>query len=93
MGFTRDISSAAMFVLCENCPPQDALVSCEVMLARPQSQGYCQLFAHGRVLRTEENPQRHAFGFALLGDMVMLNSEVQEQRQGHDFRSDLEVSN
>ena len=93
MGFTRDISSAAMFVLCENCPPQDALVSCEVMLAHPESQGYCQIFAHGRVLRTEENPQRHAFGFALLGDMVMLNSELMEQRQRAEFHSGLEVSN
>lgn len=65
-----------MFVLCEHCPPPDALVSCEVMLARPQTQGYCQIIASGRVLRTEKNSQRRVFGFALLGDMVMLNSEI-----------------
>jgi hypothetical protein len=76
MGFTRDISSAAMFVLCEHCPPRDALVSCEVMLSRPQSQGYCQIIASGRVLRTEKNPQRRVFGFALFGDMLMLSSEI-----------------
>lgn len=75
MGFTRDISSAAMFVLCDHCPPADAVVSCEVMLSRPQSQGYCQIIASGRVLRTE-NHHRRVFGFALLGDMLMLNSEV-----------------
>ena len=76
MGFTRDISSAAMFVLCDHCPPADAVVSCEVMLSRPQSQGYCQIIASGRVLRTEKNDQRRVFGFALLGNMLMLNSEI-----------------
>ena len=80
MGFTRDISSAALFVLCEHCPPQDAYVSCEVMLSRPQGQGYCQILASGRVLRTERNTQRRGFGFALLSDMVMLDSELLEGR-------------
>ena len=78
MGFTRDISAGAMFVLCGHCPPPDAEVSCEVMLLRPESQGYCQILASGRVLRTERNPQRRVFGFALLGDMLMLNSEIFE---------------
>jgi len=81
MGFTRDISLAAMFVLCEQCPPPDAYVSCEVMLSRPQGQGYCQILASGRVLRTEQNLQRRVSGFALLGDMVMLNSELLEARE------------
>jgi hypothetical protein len=81
MGFTRDISSAAMFVLCDHCPPPDAVVSCEVMLSRPESQGYCQIIAAGRVLRTEKNPQRRVFGFALLGDMLMLNSEIDALEQ------------
>jgi len=76
MGFTRDISSAAMFVLCKHCPPTDAVVSCEVMLSRPNTHGYCQIIASGRVLRTEKNPQRRVFGFALLGDMLMLSSEI-----------------
>ena len=87
MGFTRDISSASIFVLCENCPPRDAYVSCEVMLSRPEGQGYCQIFASGRVLRTEQNVQRRVFGFALLGDMLMLNSELLEARE-HNVGSD-----
>lgn len=81
MGFTRDISSAAMFVLCEQCPPEDAYVSCEVMLARPQGQGYCQIIACGRVLRIEQSLHHNIFGFALLGDMVMLNSEILEHER------------
>lgn len=81
MGFTRDISSAALFVLCEQCPPQDAYVSCEVMLARPQGQGFCQILATGRVLRTEQNLQRRLLGFALLSDLVMLDSELLEARR------------
>jgi hypothetical protein len=87
MGFTRDISSASIFVFCENCPPPDAYVSCEVMLSRPEGQGYCQIFASGRVLRTEQNLQRRVSGFALLGDMLMLNSELfeaSEQSIGSD---------
>ena len=81
MGFTRDISSLALFVHCEQCPPEDSYVRCEVMLSRPQSQGYCQIIACGRVLRTEQHSQRHVFGFALLGDMVMLQSEILESRE------------
>jgi hypothetical protein len=81
MGFTRDISSAALFVLCEHCPPQDAYVRCEVMLARPQGHGYCQILASGRVLRTEENLQRRVSGFALVSDLVMLDSELLETRR------------
>ena len=81
MGFTRDISSASIFVFCENCPPTDAYVSCEVMLLRPEGQGYCQIFASGRVLRAEQNVQRRVSGFALLGDMLMLNSEFLEARE------------
>lgn len=80
VGFTRDISSAALFVLSEQCPPRDAYVSCEVMLARPSAQRYCQLFASGRVLRIELNSLRRVFGFALLSDVVMLDSELLEAR-------------
>jgi hypothetical protein len=80
MGFTRDISSTAMFVLCEQCPPADAYISCEVMLSRPESQGYCQIIGSGRVLRTEQNVQRRGCGFALLGDMLILDSELFEAR-------------
>lgn len=78
MGFTRDISSSSIFVFCEHCPHENAHVSCEVMVSRPESQGYCQIIASGRVLRTEQNIQRRVFGFALLGDIVLLNSELLE---------------
>lgn len=97
VGFTRDISSAAMFVLCERCPPQDAYLNCEVMLSRPQGQGYCQIIASGRVLRTEQNLRRRVSGFALLGDMVMLSSErleALEKNNGSDsLIGNLDLSN
>jgi len=80
MGFTRDISSTAMFVLCEHCPPADAYISCEVMLSRPENRGYCQIIGSGRVLRSEQNGQRRGCGFALLGDMLLLDSELIDAR-------------
>ena len=97
MGFTRDISSAAMFVLCEQCPPANAVVSCEVMLSRPHSHGYCQIIASGRVLRTEKNPHRRVFGFALFGDMLMLSSEifdaVEQSLKGSSLSTDCKLNN
>lgn len=92
MGFTRDISSSAIFVFCEHCPPENARVSCEVMVSRPEGQGYCQIIASGRVLRTEQNPQRRVFGFALLGDIVLLNSELLEAL-GQDDQAEFPIGN
>ena len=97
MGFTRDISSAAMFVLCDHCPPPDAVVSCEVMLSRPENHGYCQIIASGRVLRTEKNPQRRVSGFALLGHLLMLKSEIfdalEQSLKGSSQSDDCTLSN
>lgn len=92
MGFTRDISSSAIFVFCEHCPHENAQVSCEVMVSRPGGQGYCQIIASGRVLRTEQNIQRRVFGFALLGDIVLLNSELLEAID-QDCKSDFPIGN
>jgi hypothetical protein len=81
MGFTRDISSSALFVFSEQCPPPDVYVSCEVMLPRLQGPGYCQIIAKGRVVRTEQDLQPRIHGFALAGDMLMLSSELAELRE------------
>lgn len=81
MGFTRDISSSALFVFSEQCPPPDAYVSCEVMLPRLQGSGYCQIIAAGRVIRTEQDLRPRVHGFALSGDMLLLSSELAELRE------------
>jgi hypothetical protein len=81
MGFTRDISSSALFVFSEQCPPPDAYVSCEVMLPRLQGPGFCQIIATGRVVRIEQDVQPRVYGFALSGDMLLLSSELAELRE------------
>lgn len=75
-GFTRDISSAAMFVIASEMPASDVLVTCEVMLPRHPSGTSMQISARGRVLRVEHGLDLRHRGFAVCGDMLLLCSNA-----------------
>jgi hypothetical protein len=76
VGFTRDISSVAMFVRTGDCPPSDAIVHCEVMLPRFRNSACLHLKAFGRVLRVENAEAMDFHGFAVYGDMLLLWQEL-----------------
>jgi hypothetical protein len=75
-GFTRDISSEAMFVITPDVPPCDALVACEVMLPRFRSATSMQISAQGRVLRVEHGLDLRRRGFAIRGNMLLLSNNL-----------------
>lgn len=77
-GFTRDISSAAMFVITTDVPPEDAEVACEVMLPQFRAATSMQISTHGRVLRMEHGLDLRHRGFAVRGNMLLLCSNLFE---------------
>jgi hypothetical protein len=80
VGFTRDISAVAMFVVTADCPPCDALVHCDVMLPRVRNGSRMQIKSCGRVLRSECAPgdSNGGYGFAIFGDMLLLCRELSQ---------------
>lgn len=78
VGFTRDISAEAMFVITTDAPPHDSEVACEVMLPQFRSATSMQISTHGRVLRMEHGLDLRHRGFAVRGNMLLLCSNAIE---------------
>jgi hypothetical protein len=79
VGFTRDISAVAMFVVTRDCPPPDALVHCDVMLPRVRDGSRMQIKSCGQVLRSERAGYGNGgYGFAIFGDMLLLCRELSQ---------------
>jgi hypothetical protein len=65
-GFTRDISTAGVFVVTSECPPANAHVSMEVVLQSFNYVGTVRLEGMGKVTRVEGTGEA-CTGFALCG--------------------------
>jgi hypothetical protein len=75
-GFTRDVSAVSIFVFSNDLPPLNGLLHCEVKLPRLRDEGFVPVTVSGRVVRvvTANNWRQH--GFAVLGEMLRLCTEV-----------------
>ena len=68
-GFTRDISTAGLFVYASTPPPPDTVVELDVLILLPEQRQGTHLRGSGRVVRVEGKGE-HA-GFAAVTDFGM----------------------
>jgi hypothetical protein len=64
-GFTRNVSTAGVFVVSSQCPPLNAQVSMQVVVPAPRHRGTVKLECVGKVTRVEGTPE--CGGFAVSG--------------------------
>ena len=74
-GFTRDISTAGLFVYSATPPPADAAVNLEVLLPLHEGGQGTRLEGPGRVVRVEGQGERA--GFAATSDFALDNAAIQ----------------
>ena len=74
-GFTRDISTAGLFVYSATPPPADVAVHLEVLLPLHEGGQGTRLEGLGRVIRIEGKAERA--GFAATSDFGLDNSAIQ----------------
>jgi hypothetical protein len=65
-GYTRDISASGVFIMAENCPPEDSSIRFEVKLPALDASGPpVRIRAAGQVVRTDAQTGRMTKGFAV----------------------------
>lgn len=75
-GFTHDVSAVGMFVFTDHIPPQCEFLRCEVKLPRLRDSGCVPFTVSGRVVRVCLGTDRRQRGFAVVGEMLQLCSEL-----------------
>ncbi|MBV9074095.1 MAG: hypothetical protein JOZ10_10715 [Acidobacteria bacterium] len=88
-GFTHDVSAVSIFVFSRDLPPLNGLLHCEVKLPRLRDAGCVPVTVSGRVVRAVTNGNWRQHGFAVLGEMLRLCTEVSGEQSDEleDFAS------
>jgi hypothetical protein len=75
-GFTHDVSAVSIFVFSRDLPPLNGMLHCEMKLPRLRDAGCVPVTVSGRVVRLVEGGNWRQHGFAVLGEMLHLCTEV-----------------
>jgi hypothetical protein len=83
-GFTRDISTAGLYVSCSSPPPVESTVSLQIVL--PANQGILReslsLTATAQVVRSASTGE--VSGFAAVGELAIPDEDIEREVQAAD---------